>query len=302
MGKGGGSSTEQVSTLTRGQRGALNSLGSFVTPQIGQAADVFGGQRVAGASPLQQGAFDIFGGLAPGIGGALGGGLGGLQQSRESLQGFLGDFDPAASQQAFQSGVVDPSLRNFQQNVIPGITERFSNVAGSSGVLAKALADAGGDLQSNLGAQGALFNQNARNTFNQNRLNASGQLAGQSTQGLNFLNSLSGLGGQQRDIAQQGLGADFARFQEGQAVNNPILGLLPQLLGTQAFENVVTPQGPGLGGTLGTLAGAFLGGPAGAAVGSSLGSALLGGGAGAAGSSGSPLQNVIAPGISQFQR
>lgn len=262
---GGGSSggVEAADLLNRIQKKNLKALGGYTLGAIGQGADVFGGQRVAGFSPLQQNAQNIFGGLSPAIGSALGGGLSGLGQSRDSLAGYLGDFDQAQSQRDFQQGVVNPAMRNFQQNIMPSISERLSNVGGTSGVLSKAFAQAGGDLQSDLSAQGATFNQNARDTHNQNRLNASNQLAGQSQLGLNFINTLSNIGSQQRDVAQQGLGADFSRWSEGQSYNNPILKLLPLVLGTQAHENIVTQGGGGFGEAVSELGGAFLGTEAG---------------------------------------
>lgn len=261
MGKG--SSTDQATLLNKGQRNSLNNLTSFVNPQIGQGGEVFGGERVAGLSPLQQGAIDIFGQQSGNIGDAISGGLEGLGASNQALQDFLGNFDSSASDARFNAGVAAPSLLNFQQTVIPQLAERFSNVAGSSGVLAQAFGDAGNSLSTNLASQKALFTQGAENNFNQNKLQASGQLANQSQGGLSFLNTLSNLGGQQRDVNQQGLGADFARFSEGQAVNNPILQLLPLILGTRPFENIVQGGGGGLGSALGNIGGAFAGSEAG---------------------------------------
>lgn len=252
---------QRASLLGGQQRKALKGLGQFVNQGIGQGAEVFGGQRVAGLSGLEQQLGNTFGGLAPQIGDAFSGSLQGFNQASQGLQGFLGDFNEGN----FQSSVVDPSVRNFQQNVIPGITERFSNVAGSSGVLQNAVAQAGGDLASNLAFQRG----QARNQFDANKLNASGQLANQSqglgNLGLNFANAVGSFGGLQRNIEQAGLGAQQDIFNEGQAVNNPILNLLPLLLGTRGFENIATQSDDsGLLGSLGSLGGSFLGTEAGA--------------------------------------
>lgn len=98
------------------------------------------------------------------------------QQILESLmsgQGQFGDlfgqFNPQQATNAFQQGVANPALRNFNQNIVPGIQERFAD-QGYSSALTNSLASAGRDLQESLNNQLSPFIYQAMMQNQQNRL------------------------------------------------------------------------------------------------------------------------------------
>ncbi len=71
----------------------------------------------------------------------------GLTKGTGDLAGIFGDFD----QESFDEGVTQPALKNFQDNILPMLTEQFignNQVLGSS--LQNAKLKAGNDLQSKL--------------------------------------------------------------------------------------------------------------------------------------------------------
>ncbi len=54
----------------------------------------------------------------------------------------------------FQKGVVDPSMRTYEQQVLPGIQQRFTDAnAGSSSALNQALTQSAGNLSNDLAGQ-----------------------------------------------------------------------------------------------------------------------------------------------------
>lgn len=76
---------------------------------------------------------------------------------------------------AFQKGVVDPTLQTYNQQVVPGIQQRFVDAnASSSSALNQALAQSAGDLSTSLGSQYLQYQQGQQ----QNTLNALAQLGG----------------------------------------------------------------------------------------------------------------------------
>lgn len=105
-------------------------------------------------------------------------------------------------QSAFQKGVVDPTMQTYNQQVVPGLQQRFVDAnAGASSALNQALSQSANDLSTSLGSQYLQYQQGQQ----QNTLNALGQLgglAGQRTfepminQQQGILGSLLGAGGQ----------------------------------------------------------------------------------------------------------
>ena len=257
---GGGSSTSNVPLLTRGQRRLLKQITSQVSQGIGKPGEVFQGQRVAGLSPLEQQAASFIGG--PGFQQ----GLANLGQANQFYQGQVNEqFNPQQVTQDFNVDTLNPAMRNFQQNVIPGISERFAGGnALRSGAFGTTLAQAGSDLQSNLAAQLGQRQVAERGAVRGRRAAGARGLMGTSLMPQQLIAPLLGIGGLQRGIQQQQLGAEHARFQEGQPMANPLLRLLSPALGTQAFQPVMSQQA-GLGSILGPGLGAFMGTETGAA-------------------------------------
>ena len=278
---GGGTDVEQISTLTPGQRDLLSELTGLLRGQVGQGITPFGGLRPGEVpfGPLQQQAFGLAGGLAPGIGAgidifgqALGQfdptqGQGLLGQATQALQGATQPFDPQSVLSALEPGR-QLALRTFERDIVPDILERFGATSGASGALDRALAEAGAGLSLGLGAQAAgPLIQGQQAQLNRqlqgaglfgNLAQLPGQLAGQGIglggAGIGQLSNLLNIGGLQRTLPQGIAGAQQARFQEAQPFANPFLSLLPQALGTQAFQNIGVQQAPGvLSGALGGL-------------------------------------------------
>lgn len=61
----------------------------------------------------------------------------------------------------FQKSYVDPAMQTFEQQIVPGIQQRFTDAnASSSSALNQALAQSAGDLSTSLGSQYGQFFQN----------------------------------------------------------------------------------------------------------------------------------------------
>lgn len=282
----GGGTTRQ-SILRGGQEGLLDALTSLLTGQLGQGITPFQGIRPGEVpfGPIQQQAFGLAGGLAPGIGaglGLLGQTLGQFDPTQG--QGFLGQAQGALTQglgfdptqdilRAFEPSR-QLALRGFQEDIVPNLLERFGATSGPSGPLNRALAEAGAGLELGLSAQTAPFIGQA--ALQQPGLQfqgaglggqlagVPGQLAGQGAQlggvGADLLSQLFNIGGLQQQLPRGIAGAEQARFQEAQAFANPFLSLLTPALGTQAFQAFQQPSGPSQFSQIGSLfggAGAF---------------------------------------------
>ena len=272
FGGGGGTDIQQISTLTGGQTGLLEALTSLLTGQVGQGITPFQGIRPGEVpfGPLQQQGFGFAGGLAPGIGAGidlfgrtLGGfdptqGQGFLGQAQGALQQGLG-FDPTQDiLRAFEPSR-QLAMRGFEQDIVPGLLERFGATSGPSGSLNRALAEAGAGLELGLSAQTAPFIgqaalqqpglQFAGAGLGGQLAGVPGQLAQQGTQlggqGIDVLSQLFNIGGLQQQLPRGIAGAEQARFQEAQPFANPFLNLLSPALGTQAFQNIGVQQPAG---------------------------------------------------------
>lgn len=94
-------------------------------------------------------------------------------EQKQALQTILGSnieqlFDPQLQQQFFQAQVADPAIKQFQEQILPAINEQFiGQGAASSSGLNRAVTQAGSDLQGQLAASLAGFQQQGQ----QNQLN-----------------------------------------------------------------------------------------------------------------------------------
>lgn len=68
------------------------------------------------------------------------------------------NMSPEQMNEAFQKGVRDPAMLNFQRTTVPGIMQSFADQGASSG-LYQTLGAAGKDLESSLASQQMQFNQ-----------------------------------------------------------------------------------------------------------------------------------------------
>jgi len=260
---------QQLPTLTPEQGELLKKLSSLLGGQVGQGVAPYPGQTVAGANANQTDVFGSAGALGPLANKALGAGstimdyfdpammsrVGG--QAETALGDILKKFDPTAANEAFTAGVQAPTIKAWERDVLPKIMERFAGAnAGNSGAINRTISRSGADLMQNLGASRAtnLFNQqNASENRRVQGLGMAPSIAGLSQQtigaagqatslGASALGTQLGIGGTQRGIEQEGLNALLAKYEKGQAYNNPWLKFLPTALNTTAFENLVTPQ------------------------------------------------------------
>lgn len=113
------------------------------------------------------------------LSGVLGNGTG--QMAGQAYQQFLQPYDPAQYQDVFQKSVVDPTMQTYNQQVLPGIQQRFVDAnAGSSSALNQALGQSANDLGTMLGGQYLdFFKQQQANSLS--ALGGLGGLAGQQT-------------------------------------------------------------------------------------------------------------------------
>ncbi len=128
----------------------MAGIGDFFfgkSPKVKQHSSKSGGQM----QMLQQMIQQLSGGQGGGQGGIAGSPA--FQGGNKFLEGlFSGDFS------AFEG----PLIQQFEQQTAPGIAERFAGMgAGSSSGLNQALAQAGSNLTSDLGAQRAGLMMNA---------------------------------------------------------------------------------------------------------------------------------------------
>jgi len=232
FGGGSGADVQQVSTLTPGQGSTLEAVVQQILSQFqgGQLQGItpFQGQRPGevGFGPLQNQAFGLAGGLAPGIGAGLdlfgpsfgsfdpqqGQGL--LQQGVQGIRGASQQFDPQSILSALEPGR-ELALRTFNRDIVPNILERFGATSGSSGALNRAFAEAGQGLSLGLSAQAAPFLfQGQQNQLN--RQFAGGQaLAGALGQFLVGIGRVVAVAHRNQDGSDDGQGVDFVPAGEG---------------------------------------------------------------------------------------
>lgn len=224
----GGSKTESEmkGTLSPEQRQLLAAIVAQVIPEVGQAAEVYGGQIAPGVSPLQSQLFSELGGIAPG-------------QATAGLSSLLsGTTDPTARQAAY-AGARAEAEQNLRQQ-LPYLEERYNAAgAGRSGGLEHALAQAAGQMETGLGSL-------------QSQLLYSEELAARDRQlqGLGLWGGLtSGAGGTQRAITGEQLGEGYNRWLAAQPYSNPwVMSYTPLIMGTQTSAPATRGFSWGIGG------------------------------------------------------
>lgn len=82
-------------------------------------------------------------------------------QAQETFGNFLQPMGKEEMDEVFQKSYVDPAMQTFEQQIVPGIQQRFTDAnAASSSALNQALAQSAGDLSTALGSQYGQFFQN----------------------------------------------------------------------------------------------------------------------------------------------
>jgi len=183
------------------------------------------GQRVAGTSPLQQGAFNWASQL-PG--------------QMSNLMNQAPNFDATRQYTA----------ELWNRDIAPGIMERFAGMGGAaSGGAQKALQRAGETMSLGMASQLAPMELQAR-------LGAAGL-------GLQGLSAMGTMGAEQRNIAQQGLTGQQQQFYESSPWNHPALQYLFPTANATQRQLTQTAGGMGrslLGAGLGMAGSALTGG------------------------------------------
>lgn len=232
--------TESMDVLNPTQQRFLWKLAQQVMPQIGQGAEVYGGQIAPGVSALQQQGFDALSGM---FGGDTGGALSAMLGGQSAYE-----VDPAARQRVYDAERA-LAMRQFQSEIAPMIEERYNaQGAGRSGGLEHALAQAGGDLSLGLGS----LYSNLSYQDEQARRMGLESAAGRQGQGLGLWGSMVGqqlgAGQMQRGIAGEQLGEGYNKWLAAQPYANPWLtSFAPTILGTQTQTPVSETFGWGMG-------------------------------------------------------
>jgi len=174
---------------------------------------------------------------------------------RQALNPALaGAGDPQGVRDRFQSALA-PARLEFERT-LQDVGQRYGDTWGASGALpemaSRATAEYGSNLNALLGELTYNDQQSARNRQLQG-VQSGMQLQGMENQGIGNLYSM---GEANRGLQGEQNMSDYARWMSGQWYNNPALGLLGPLLGTQAHA-IGTQQGviPGMASGLGGLAG-----------------------------------------------
>ena len=238
----GGSHTDssQMDVLSPEQKWFMSTLIRQVMPEIGEGAEVYGGQVAPGVSPLQQSGFDALSGAFSGESGAALSSMLGGQSAYE--------VDPAAREQLYGAEKA-LAMRQFQSEIAPMIEERYNAAgAGRSGGMEHALAQAGGDLSLGLGSLYADLgyqDEQARRMGLENAAMRQGQ-------GLGLWGGITGnqlAGGEmQRGVEGEQLGEGYNKWLAAQPYSNPWLtSFAPTILGTQVQTPVSETWGWGKG-------------------------------------------------------
>ncbi len=81
-------------------------------------------------------------------------------QAQETFGGLLQPMGPEQMEETFQRTYVQPAMQTFQEQIVPGIQQRFVDAnAGSSSALNQALSQSAGNLSTALGTQYGQFQQ-----------------------------------------------------------------------------------------------------------------------------------------------
>jgi len=158
-----------------------------------------------------------------------------LKPSRKTYEDLM---NVGTDEAAFKTGVVDPMMQQYNQQVLPSLQQRFIDMnAGSSSALNQALASSANDLTTQMGSMYLPFMQNQQQT----RLAAAQGLTGMASPYLGYM-------GQQSDLYKTALGGRQAA-----------LAGLSGLAGQQTFQPILSQKEGWLGPTIGA-AGSALGG------------------------------------------
>lgn len=159
-----------------------------------------------------------------------------LRPAKDTYGRLMQEGDDEA---AFKTGVVDPMMQQYKQQVLPGLQQRFVDAnAGSSSALNQALASSANDLTTQMGQMYLPFKQSQQQT----QLAAAGGLTGMTSPMLQYQ------------------GQQYGQYNQANANRMSALSGLGGLAGQQTFTPLISQQsgimGPliGAGGAIGAAA------------------------------------------------
>jgi len=235
----GGSKTTTSSPYTPEQQDWISKALELYGPTLGQGANVYPGERVAGFTDTQQGTLGSLGSFADYFGG--GGEMPMYAQTGDALKNILAGTagaDPWTSQQTsdyFKSAYQQPAMKQWSEFIKPEIKENYAGPGYWSSARAGAVAEGARDLGDWLGAK---HGQLQWDTATQNKMlqeSAANRMLSGIGQGMQYgmmptqemLSKLGGLGGvfdfagagQQQNQAE--INAAIQKWAEEQAITDP---------------------------------------------------------------------------------
>ena len=283
----GSSSPKTISTLDAGQKAVSAKLSPYLAANIGTATQPYGGQLVAGLSPLEQQTLSRYYALGQGQTGAQTP----LQQGRDTalMSAMSGKaaytYDPVQSGEMFNQAVYNPSLAQYRQDVLPEMRAPFGAPGGGWASSGHEVAEgrAASDFMTNMAGQRAQWQQGDITASRASQESALGrQLQGAEGATQAGMADLAGLGqqmqagGLERQLEQNKLQALYDEFIRTRPEYAPFIQQAINYLGIPTMAGYQPQQRSygALGSGLGTLGGYLLGGPWGAAVGSAAGGGI----------------------------
>jgi len=255
FGEGPSVDTQILDTLTPEQQQSLNQL----LKELGGASPEFGQDGNIESSDLQslslQGLEDRAIALSdPNRENEL------ASSAAETLMKLL-DFEnqDVDVEDFFQSNIRDPALKDFQENILPGISRSFGGANFFSSERSLTDQNAQEEIISSLTrARSDITFQGRENNLNRalQALGLSGQVDALGRGDTQELLALFGAGQEETALGERNFSREFDRFLANQGVDATRRAQLLSAIGTPAFENVVTTN-PGTSGFLPTALGAM---------------------------------------------
>jgi hypothetical protein len=219
----------------------LKKLTEQVSGQIGQGVEPYPGQVAAGASPLQSTLFSMLEGRQPGLVDEL---TGWGQQAVTQDE----TYDQGAAKDYWQESFVEPTRRNFWDETMPQLREKFAGQGAlSSGGFNRAVADAASDMEMKLGGKLGEILYRGRQDFQDRQLQERNVGLSTLDRALNEMNALMQSGQTQRGIEQGGLDAELQKWQMSRPYNNPWLQQAETALRISPYQIDTITKGGGSG-------------------------------------------------------
>lgn len=256
-------SESQSSGRTVEQAKIMKQLANLYMPMIGQGQPVYGGERVAGMTPLQQSAISTGGGLLGSFGA---GGMPMYSETGTALSKMLsgeGGAEPIgldAANDYFRKIYVEPAREEWAKTTAPAIQENFAGPGYWSSARANAMSEGAQNVQNWLGQQRAQFDWDVLQNNQALKEAQAGRMLSAVPQGLAYgqaptqdaLAKLSGatgvaqLSAQEQAQKQAEIGAAMQRWAEQNRKTDPevldiLMGLINKGVTTSSGDSWYSP-------------------------------------------------------------